>query len=240
MPGAAAASPPMTTAGATEPGLRQRRLTCAPGVRPACRRGPRGEWAPPRYSPLSIPTRNGGRSSRGQPVRLLRQPEAAHQRRMGGRGQTSGAVIGLGVPATDLERAFADVGWTSQPNGRLHAIAVRKGPTGLAARAAPHPQRLRRRPCGRPAEVHVARGPGVAGIVRELMVTRSRGLVMIISRAVSPYDSFRAVGPRDDGHRVRRDRRGLPDRLGLLLGGGCAGHPRRGVGHRAPADSGWK
>ena len=49
----------------------------------------------------------------GGPLCLLRQPET-DQRRLGGRDRTSGAVIGLGVPAADLERAFAGAGWTYQ------------------------------------------------------------------------------------------------------------------------------
>ena len=50
----------------------------------------------------------------GSPLCLLRQPET-DQRQLGGRDRTSGAVIGLGVPAADLERAFAGAGWTYQP-----------------------------------------------------------------------------------------------------------------------------
>ena len=49
----------------------------------------------------------------GSPLCLLRQPET-DQRRLGGRDRTSGAVIGLGVPAADLEHAFAGAGWTYQ------------------------------------------------------------------------------------------------------------------------------
>ena len=49
----------------------------------------------------------------GSPLCLLRQPEM-DQRRLGGRDRTSGAVIGLGVPAADLDRAFAGAGWTYQ------------------------------------------------------------------------------------------------------------------------------
>ena len=45
----------------------------------------------------------------GSPLCLLRQP-GTDQRRLGGRDRTSGAVIGRGVPAADLDRVFAGAG----------------------------------------------------------------------------------------------------------------------------------
>ena len=52
----------------------------------------------------------------GSPLCLLRQRESTDQRRLGGHHRTSDAVIELGVPAADLERAFTGAGWTYQPS----------------------------------------------------------------------------------------------------------------------------